>query len=81
MAEAAGRSVGEQIKLNGSTTAYAGVSPKTTNGDGGKELDSTIVGVGDAGPDPVSLPVGTITVEDPIVTDRHTSPADAVPFV
>ncbi|MGW4021277.1 hypothetical protein [Streptomyces sp. NPDC005009] len=73
------QSVGEQIKLSGSTTAYAGVSPKTTNGDGGKELDSIIVGVGDADPDPVSLPVGTITVEDPIVTNWHTSSADAVP--
>jgi hypothetical protein len=74
------QSVGEQIKLSGSTTAYAGVNPKTTDGDGGKELDSIIVGVGDADPDPVSLPVDTITVEDPIVTNWHTSPADAVPF-
>ncbi|MFH9042986.1 DUF4232 domain-containing protein [Streptomyces sp. NPDC017966] len=74
------QSVGRQIKLTGSTTAYAGVNPKTTNGDGGKELDSIIVGVGDADPNPVSLPVDTITVEDPIVTNWHTSPADAVPF-
>lgn len=74
------QAVGEQIKLSGSTTAYAGVNPKTTDGDGGKELDSIIVAVGDADPNPVSLPVGTITVEDPIVTNWHTSPADAVPF-
>jgi hypothetical protein len=74
------QSVGEQIKLSGSTVAYAGVNPKTTSTDGGKELDSIIVAVGDEDPDPVSLPVGTITVDDPIVTNWHTSPTEAVPF-
>ncbi|MDX3802902.1 DUF4232 domain-containing protein [Streptomyces sp. AK04-3B] len=74
------QSVGEQIKLSGSTTAYAGVNPKSTNTDGGKELNSIIVAVGDDDPDPVSLRVGTITVDKPIVTNWHTSPADAVPF-
>lgn len=74
------QAVGEQIKLSGSTTAYAGVNPKTTNEDGGKELDSIIVAVGDDDPDPVSLPVGTITVDKPVVTNWHTAPAEAVPF-
>ncbi|BCL29531.1 DUF4232 domain-containing protein [Streptomyces aurantiacus] len=74
------QSVGEQIKLSGSTTAYAGVNPKSSNEDGGKELDSIIVGVGDNDPNPVSLPVDTITVSDPIVTNWHTAPTDAVPF-
>ncbi|MGW5214645.1 DUF4232 domain-containing protein [Streptomyces sp. NPDC004051] len=74
------QTVGKQIKLSGSTTAYAGVNPKTTNEDGGKELDSIIVGVGDEDPNPVSLKVGTITVDKPIVTNWHTVPADAVPF-
>ncbi|MFB6991547.1 MULTISPECIES: DUF4232 domain-containing protein [unclassified Streptomyces] len=74
------QSVGPQITLSGSTTAYAGVNPKSANGNGGKELDSIIVAVGDNDPDPVSLQVGTITVDDPIVTNWHTSPADAVPF-
>ncbi|MFI9629578.1 DUF4232 domain-containing protein [Streptomyces sp. NPDC052042] len=74
------QTAGKQIKLSGGTTAYAGVNPKTTNGNGGKELDFIIVGVGDDDPNPVSLPVGTITVEDPIVTNWHTAPADAVPF-
>jgi hypothetical protein len=55
------------------------VNPKTTDGDGGKELDSIIVAVGDGDPDPVSLPVGTITVEEPVVTNWHTDPTDAVP--
>ncbi|MET8174551.1 DUF4232 domain-containing protein [Streptomyces clavifer] len=74
------QSVGQPITLSGGTTAYAGVNPKSTGGDGGKELDSIIVAVGDSDPDPVSLSVGTITVQDPIVTNWHTSPTDAVPF-
>ncbi|MFH8518790.1 DUF4232 domain-containing protein [Streptomyces gelaticus] len=74
------QSVGEQITLSGNTTAYAGVNPKTTNTDGGKELDSIIVAIGDEDSNPVSLPVDTITVDSPIVTNWHTSPADAVPF-
>ncbi|KAA0929765.1 DUF4232 domain-containing protein [Streptomyces apricus] len=74
------QSVGEQVKLSGNTVAYAGVNPKTTDTDGGKELDSIIVAVGDDDPDPVSLPVDTITVDKPIVTNWHTSPTEAVPF-
>ncbi|MCX5309398.1 DUF4232 domain-containing protein [Streptomyces sp. NBC_00154] len=74
------QTAGKQIKLSGSTTAYAGVNPKTTNGNGGKELDSIIVAIGDDDPNPVSLPVGTITVDHPIVTNWHTAAKDAVPF-
>ncbi|MFD6327712.1 DUF4232 domain-containing protein [Streptomyces sp. NPDC058442] len=74
------QTVGEQIKLSGGTTAYAGVNPKTTNDNSGKELDSIIVAVGDDDPNPVSLKVGTITVDKPVVTNWHTAPADAVPF-
>ncbi|WIY78601.1 DUF4232 domain-containing protein [Streptomyces anulatus] len=73
------QSVGDAVTLSGATTAYAGVNPKTTNTDGGKELDSIIVGVGNEDPDPVSLEVGTITVDKPVVTNWHTAPADAVP--
>jgi hypothetical protein len=74
------QAVGQQITLSGSTTAYAGVNPKSTNGDGGKELHSIIVAIGDKDPNPVSLRVGTITVEAPIVTNWHTAAKDAVPF-
>ncbi|MER7735470.1 DUF4232 domain-containing protein [Streptomyces erythrochromogenes] len=73
------QSTGKQITLSGNTTAYAGVNPKTTSANGGKELDSIIVAIGNTDPDPVSLPVGTITVDKPIVTNWHTSPKDAVP--
>ncbi|MCX3287152.1 DUF4232 domain-containing protein [Streptomyces sp. NEAU-H22] len=74
------QAVGEQITLSGNTTAYAGVNPKSADGDGGKELDSIIVAVGDDDPEPVSLKVGTITVDKPVVTNWHTSATDAVPF-
>ncbi|MFJ8047744.1 DUF4232 domain-containing protein [Streptomyces luteogriseus] len=74
------QAVGEQITLSGNTTAYAGVNPKSTDSDGGKELDSIIVAVGDEDPEPVSLKVGTITVDKPVVTNWHTSATDAVPF-
>ncbi|WP_405503166.1 DUF4232 domain-containing protein [Streptomyces anulatus] len=78
-ASPAEQSVGDAVTLSGATTAYAGVNPKTTDTDGGKELDSIIVGVGNEDPDPVSLEVGTITVDKPVVTNWHTAPADAVP--
>ncbi|MFH9585377.1 hypothetical protein ACH4LS_09610 [Streptomyces luteogriseus] len=74
------QAVGEQITLSGNTIAYAGVNPKSADGDGGKELDSIIVAVGDEDPEPVSLKVGTITVDKPVVTNWHTSAPDAVPF-
>lgn len=74
------QSVGKPVTLSGSTTAYAGVNPKTTNTDGGKELDSIIVAVGNEDPNPVSLKVGTITVDKAVVTNWHTAPTDAVPF-
>jgi len=73
------QSVGEPVKLSGSTVAYAGVNPKTTNTNGGKELDSIIVSASNDDPNPVSLNVGTITVDRPIVTNWHTSASQAVP--
>ncbi|MGW6906037.1 DUF4232 domain-containing protein [Streptomyces sp. NPDC054940] len=74
------QSVGEEITLREGVVAYAGVNPKTVNEDGGKELDSLIVSVSDDDPNPVSLKVGSFVVDKPIVTNWHTSAADAVPF-
>ncbi|MEZ7007184.1 DUF4232 domain-containing protein [Streptomyces sp. AD55] len=74
------QSAGEQIKLSGGTIAYAGVNPKTTDGGHGKEFGHIIVAVGRDDPDPVSLEVGAITVDKPVVTNWHTVPGDAVPF-
>lgn len=71
--------VGEPVTLSGSTVAYAGVNPKTTNNNDGKELDSIIVSAAQDDPNPVSLKVGTITVDRPIVTNWHTSASAAVP--
>ncbi|MER6911298.1 DUF4232 domain-containing protein [Streptomyces sp. NPDC000594] len=69
-----------QIKLTGDTAAYAGVNPKSAKGDGGKELDSIIVAIGDDDPQPVSLPVDTVTVKKPVVTNWHTNAGYAVPL-
>ncbi|MET9977424.1 DUF4232 domain-containing protein [Streptomyces microflavus] len=74
------QSVGKAITLSGGTTAYAGVNPKTTNTDWGKELDSIIVAIGNDDANPVSLKVGTINVDKPVVTNWHTAPKNAVPF-
>ncbi|MFG2891167.1 DUF4232 domain-containing protein [Streptomyces sp. NPDC048248] len=74
------QAVGEQVKLSGAATAYAGVNPKTTNTDNGKELTEIIAFVSkDDQSDPVSLNTGSITVDKPIVTNWHTAPQDAVP--
>jgi hypothetical protein len=74
------QSAGQPITLHAGVTAYAGVNPKTTNQDGGKELNSLIVSISDSDPNPVSLKVGSFFVDKPIVTSWHTSAADAVPF-
>ncbi|QWB24247.1 MULTISPECIES: DUF4232 domain-containing protein [Streptomyces] len=79
-AEPAEQSAGQPITLREGVTAYAGVNPKTTNGDTGKELDSLIVSVANDDPNPESLKVDSFVVDKPIVTSWHTSPTDAVPF-
>ncbi|MGW0861039.1 DUF4232 domain-containing protein [Streptomyces sp. NPDC002611] len=79
-AEPAEQSAGQPITLREGVTAYAGVNPKTTNGDTGKELDSLIVSVANDDPNPESLKVDSYVVDKPIVTSWHTSPTDAVPF-
>ncbi|MFD7278154.1 DUF4232 domain-containing protein [Streptomyces sp. NPDC059862] len=79
-AKPAEQSVGQEITLRAGVTAYAGVNPKTTNQDGGKELSSLIVSVSNGDPNPVSLSVGSFVVDKPIVTNWHTSAAAAVPF-
>ncbi|MGV9311128.1 hypothetical protein ACWDR0_02900 [Streptomyces sp. NPDC003691] len=70
----------KQIKLSGNKVAYAGVNPKTTKGNWGKQFDSIIVAVGNDDPNPESLRVGTITVDKPVVTNWQTKASDAVPL-
>ena len=71
---------GDPITLRAGVTAYAGVKPKTTKGNAGKQLSEIILAIGNSDPNPVSLKVGTIVVDQPIVTDWHTSASQAVPF-
>ncbi|MFF0106013.1 DUF4232 domain-containing protein [Streptomyces hirsutus] len=71
--------VGETVTLSGDTTAYAGLNPNSRNEDAVEEWDSIIVALTDEDPDPVSLPVDTIKVLDPVVTNWHASQAEAVP--
>ncbi|MEV0638008.1 DUF4232 domain-containing protein [Streptomyces sp. NPDC050619] len=74
------QSVGQQIKLRAGVTAYTGVQTKTTNTNDGKQFDSLILSVSGDDPHPVSVDVDAYVVDKPIVTNWHTSPADAVPF-
>jgi hypothetical protein len=63
VAKPAEQSVGQEITLRAGVTAYAGVNPKTTNQDGGKELSGLIVSVSNGDPNPVSLNVGSFVVD------------------
>ncbi len=74
------QSAGAEITLSGGRTVYAGVSPKSTSGDGGTEYSTVIVSVTGDDPDPISLEIGSVLVDQPVVTNWHTDPQDAVPF-
>ncbi|MFE6741870.1 DUF4232 domain-containing protein [Streptomyces tubercidicus] len=78
-ATSAEQAVGPAITLSGSKTAYAGVNPKTTNGNDGVEFTFLIAAIGTSDPNPASVSTGSVTVDKPIVTNWHTAPADAVP--
>ncbi|MFE4368673.1 hypothetical protein ACFRMN_10570 [Streptomyces sp. NPDC056835] len=72
----------DPIKLTGSTAAYAGVNPKTTNRDSGKEFENVIIGVSEEDPNPAELKLpDTATVDKPIVTGWATNPANSVPII
>ncbi|MFF3303972.1 DUF4232 domain-containing protein [Streptomyces sp. NPDC002908] len=74
------QSAGEEITLSGGKTVYAGVSPKSTSSDGGTEYTTVIVSVTGDDPNPISLKVGSVLVDKPVVTNWHTDPQAAVPF-
>ncbi len=73
------QAVGEEIEMVEGATAYAGVTAKTTGGITGVEFEDVIVAVDQQDPAPVSLAVGRYVVDKPIVTNWHTSMADALP--
>lgn len=72
----------DPIKLTGSAVAFTGISPKTTDTDGGKEFDTVIIATSDDDPDPAELQLpDTATVDKPIVTNWSTSRAETVPVI
>ncbi|MFG3274680.1 DUF4232 domain-containing protein [Streptomyces luteogriseus] len=73
--------VSERVTLSGSTAAYAGINPKTTNNDFGKEFDFLHLSVAGDETNAVTLALPeTATVDRPVATNWHADPADAVPF-
>ncbi|MFJ6179515.1 hypothetical protein [Streptomyces sp. NPDC092295] len=72
----------DPIKLTGSTAAYTGISPKTTNSDSGVELENVIIGLTEEDPNPAELKLPEpATVDKPIVTGWATNPANSVPVI
>ncbi|MFJ8048781.1 DUF4232 domain-containing protein [Streptomyces luteogriseus] len=75
------QAVSERVTVSGSTAAYAGINPKTTNNDFGKEFDFLHLSVAGDETNAVTLTLPeTATVDRPVATNWHTDPADAVPF-
>ncbi|MDQ0718468.1 hypothetical protein QFZ55_007920 [Streptomyces luteogriseus] len=73
--------VSERVTLSGSTAAYAGINPKTTNNDFGKQFDFLHLSVAGDETNAVTLALPeTATVDRPVATNWHADPADAVPF-
>ncbi|QCD60130.1 hypothetical protein CEB94_39175 [Streptomyces hawaiiensis] len=73
--------VSERVTLSGSTAAYAGINPKTTNDDHGRQFDFLHLSIAGDETNVVTLALPeTATVDRPIATNWHTDPADAVPF-
>ncbi|MEV5428232.1 DUF4232 domain-containing protein [Streptomyces sp. NPDC052701] len=73
--------VSENVTVSPSTAAYAGISPKTTNSDYGKQFDVLHLSVAGDEVNAVTLDLpDTATVDRPIATNWHADPADAVPF-
>ncbi|MEU3937585.1 DUF4232 domain-containing protein [Streptomyces sp. NPDC029044] len=73
--------VGDGVTLTGSTAAYAGINPKTTDNDHGREFDHLHLAVAGDETNAVTLALPeTATVDRPTATNWHADPADAVPF-
>ncbi|MDX3057292.1 hypothetical protein PV394_19440 [Streptomyces sp. NE06-03E] len=82
LASPVGQGGEDPIKLTGSAVAYTGISPKTTNTDGGVEFENVIISVTNDDPNPAELKLpDTATVDKPIVTNWATDRAEAVPVI
>lgn len=75
------QAVGTPITLSGSTVAYAGINPKSTNTNQVIEFKDVIIAIGKGDANPASIPVGSVKVDKPVVTNWHTNAKDAVPGV
>ncbi|NEY33266.1 DUF4232 domain-containing protein [Streptomyces sp. PRKS01-65] len=74
--------VSETIKLSGSTAAYAGISPKSTGSDGGRQFSQLFVAVAGYEADAVTFRFSEpVLVDRPVATNWHADPADAVPLI
>ncbi|MYS92417.1 MULTISPECIES: DUF4232 domain-containing protein [Streptomyces] len=78
---AAEHAVSEDVLLSGSTAAYAGINPKTTDNDYGKQFELLHLSIAGDEANTITLDLpDTATVDRPIATNWHADPADAVPF-
>ncbi|MEV5200543.1 DUF4232 domain-containing protein [Streptomyces sp. NPDC053720] len=72
----------DPIKLSGSAVAYAGINPKTTDGEGGTEFGNVIIATTEDDPNPAELELPDMaTVDKPIVTNWSTKRNETVPRV
>ncbi|MFC9752032.1 hypothetical protein [Streptomyces sp. NPDC056921] len=72
----------DPIKLSGSAVAYAGINPKTTDGEGGTEFGNVIIATTEDDPNPAELELPDMaTVDKPIVTNWSTKRNETVPRI
>ncbi|WP_329392315.1 hypothetical protein [Streptomyces sp. NBC_01716] len=82
VASPVGQGGADPIKLSGEAVAYTGISPKTTNTDGGVEFENVIIATTEEDPDPAELQLpDTATVDKPIVTNWSTDSSETVPVI
>lgn len=75
------QAVSDSVKLSGSKVAYAGISPKSTSTNHGKEFSRMTLAVYGDETHPVTLKLPSpVLVDEPIATNWHADATDAVPF-
>ncbi|MEU9320897.1 hypothetical protein AB0D53_34725, partial [Streptomyces sp. NPDC048295] len=72
----------DPIKLSGSAVAYAGINPKTTDGEGGTQFGNVIISTTEDDPNPAELELPDMaTVDQPVVTNWSTNRNETIPRV
>lgn len=80
-ASPAEQAVGPTVEVSGDRVAYAGVSPKSDNVDGGVLYPQIIVSATNDDPNPVSIELPQdAEVAGPVATNWVANASDAVPF-